>query len=930
MVMRAVQGPFRTRGFGVFEVDLRAAELRKHGVRIKLQEQPFQILSLLLEHPGEVVTREELRGKLWPAHTFVDFDRSLNKAMTKLRAALGDSADSPRYVETIPRHGYRFLAPVYLPPSEAIHESATRNEFQDDPFAGNGKNGPHKRNEGPIRIVDLHTPSGKRPFYGLVAAVAIAVVGVGIYLRDSHPVVLSGSSNAINPRRSVAVLGFTNLSGDAKEAWLSTAFSDWLTTELSAGGQLRTLPAESIARMKAELSLNDMESLGRGNLQQIHRNLGTDLVIAGSYASLATNPSRQIRLDLRLFDTQSGETLYADSETGSQESLFDLVSRAGEKLRANLGIRRITKEEAVEVATALPSNAGAARLYAEGLSKVRVFDALSARDSLVKAIAAEPNYALSHAALATAWSQLGYDENARTEAKKAFDLSSNLPRAERLLVEARYRETSHEWDKAIEIYRALFEFFPDNLDYGIALASVQVSGGRGNDALETLGHLRELSPPQRDDPRIDLEEDHAVESVGDFKSLLSSAMRAAEKAKAAGASLLQARALTDQGWALENLAEPDGVEAVVRDAERLYLAAHDQRGVATAATVGGIALQMQGDYQGAKKHYEKSLAIYQQIGYRFGVANERDNFGDVYLALGDLAAAQKSYEESLKTYLEIGHIDGQALAEAGLGEVFLRQGITAESKKMLEESLGICRRIGDRSKEGAALSGLGRLLQIEGDAETAWKDETEAKAIFDKIGDKSQSAQMQVHLAELLLDQDKNEEAAVQAKQAAELFEKTKADKDAAAAYLALSRALLAQGKLTDARNYEERAMATAKKSRNEELELFAGIAAARIQAASGKPADRNDSMRQVREVIVRATTATFTGIALEARLALGEMELNSANKTAGMTHLQALEKDAASGGFGLLARKADAALRMGREQASLHNNKCRSLEITP
>src|SRR5207302_172240 len=223
-----------------------------------------------------------------------------------------------------------------------------------------------------------------------------------------------------------------------------------------------------------------------------------------SYASLATNPSRQIRLDLRLFDTQSGETLYADSETGSQENLFDLVSRAGEKLRANLGIRRITKEEAVEVATALPSNAGAARLY----------------------------------------------------------------------VEARYRETSHEWDKAIEIYRALFEFFPDNLDYGIALASVQVSGGRGNDALETLGHLRELSPPQRDDPRIDLEEDHAVESVGDFKSLLSSAMRAAEKAKAAGASLLQARALTDQGWALENLAEPDGVEAVVRDAERLYLAAH--------------------------------------------------------------------------------------------------------------------------------------------------------------------------------------------------------------------------------------------------------------------------------------------------------------------------------------------------------------------
>src|SRR5437867_1888686 len=104
--MRAAESPFRTRGFGAFEVDLKAVELRKHGVRIKLQEQPFQILSLLLEHPGEVVTREELREKLWPAHTFVDFDRSLNKAMTKLRAALGDSADNPRYVETIPRDGH--------------------------------------------------------------------------------------------------------------------------------------------------------------------------------------------------------------------------------------------------------------------------------------------------------------------------------------------------------------------------------------------------------------------------------------------------------------------------------------------------------------------------------------------------------------------------------------------------------------------------------------------------------------------------------------------------------------------------------------------------------------------------------------------------------------------------------------------------------
>src|SRR5579859_541563 len=98
--------------FGVFELDLRAGELRKHGLRVRLQEQPFQVLATLLQHPGEVVTREELQKKLWPADTFVDFDHGLNKTINKIREALGDSAESPRFVETVSRRGYRFLAEV--------------------------------------------------------------------------------------------------------------------------------------------------------------------------------------------------------------------------------------------------------------------------------------------------------------------------------------------------------------------------------------------------------------------------------------------------------------------------------------------------------------------------------------------------------------------------------------------------------------------------------------------------------------------------------------------------------------------------------------------------------------------------------------------------------------------------------------------------
>ena len=119
-----LRGPIR---FGVFELDLRAGELRKNGLRVRLQQQPFQVLAMLLEHPGEVVGREELQKKLWPADTFVDFDHGLNKAINKIREALSDSAESPRFVETVARRGYRFLAEVRVSDARPYSQRGTRN-----------------------------------------------------------------------------------------------------------------------------------------------------------------------------------------------------------------------------------------------------------------------------------------------------------------------------------------------------------------------------------------------------------------------------------------------------------------------------------------------------------------------------------------------------------------------------------------------------------------------------------------------------------------------------------------------------------------------------------------------------------------------------------------------------------------------------------
>jgi DNA-binding winged helix-turn-helix (wHTH) protein/tetratricopeptide (TPR) repeat protein/TolB-like protein len=917
LVMQASESCPRTRGFGVFELDLRAAELRKHGVRIKLQEQPFQILSLMLEHPGEVVSRDELRKKLWPAHTFVDFDRSLNKAMTKLRAALGDSADSPRYVETIPRHGYRFLAPVHVPHDEAT----TTRSSESHSVEGRRKiQALAVEREAPrfsLFPLRFRTRGGRKRLYGVVVTASVAILSALIYVRIHQPVVLGGSSAMPSPRASVAVLGFRNLSRDSQEAWLSTAFSDWLTTELTAGEHVRAIPAESVARMKMELALPDLDSLSRESLTRIRKNVGTDFVVVGSYAMLGAKSEGQIRLDLRLQDTRGGETIGAFSETGTKNHLLDLVSRAGEHLRTKLGVRAVTSEEAAEVAIALPSKSETARLYSEGLVRLRAFDALRARDLLRNAIAVEPGYALSHAALATAWAQLGHDENARAEAKKAFDLSSSLSRAERLLVEGRYRETSRDWNKAADIYRALFEFFPDNLEYGLALATAEYRANKWKDTLTTIAALRKLPAPLRDDPRIDLAEQDAARSLGDTKRSEAALTRAAEKAHAAGASLLLAKTRLGQAWLFENLGRFSEVEAAVREAKQLYIAANDRGGVAEATTLGAIALKNQGDYLGAKKDYEEVLVLYRQIGNRTGLAAENDNIGDILVYLGDLEGARHGYEAALAIYHELGDQNGEALAKNGLGDVFLAMGNHRKAMEMFEGSLEICGRIGNRGRQAGALDGKARVHRLQGDLAQAHKEETEARAIFEEIGDKTEVAHVDLRLAELFLDEGKNEQAALSARRAADVFEKTKGTSDEASANLLLARTLLVNGRIADARKSVDQVMRVATETHNRELELSAALTAARVGAATGSYSEINESLRRIDRVIAGASTTRLEGIMLEARLAKGEIEMGTADSSAGRAYLEALQQDAVKEGFELIAQKASAALHAGRNRSS-------------
>jgi tetratricopeptide (TPR) repeat protein/TolB-like protein len=782
---------------------------------------------------------------------------------------------------------------------------------------------------------------------GVLAMACLIGVAAWIALSRSPDNVAGGAVPAAGPgipaRRSVAVLGFKNLSGRPGAAWLSTALAEMLTTELAAGGRLRTIPGENIGRMKMELSLSDAESLARDTLAKVGRNLGTDMVLLGSYLTL---PEDQIRLDMRLQDVAAGETVTALAESGTETKLVDLVMRAGSRLRESLGVNEPSTAEVGRLAAGAPSNLEAQRLYAEGLAKLRVLDALAARELLQKAVVADPNSPMAHFALAEAWTTLGYDAKAKEEAQRAFDLSGHLAREERLSVEARYREMAGEWDRAIEIYGGLLAFFPDNVEYGLRLASVQGIGGKSQDALTTLARLRRLPPPASEDPRIDLTEAVVAQSVGDFEREQAAASTAAAKGRARGARLLVAQSRLREAYALSRLGEAPKMAVAGEEARRIYAEAGDRGGLARVLDILGAPYYLQGEFEKARTSWEESLRIRRQIGYRHGVgvslhnlglllweqgnlAGARRNFEQSYAIdrelgdhpgaaielvdtagllreLGDLAGAKKTGEQALALFREIGDRTQAALAVVELAAVLHAEGDLAGAEGKYREALAVLKDRGTRGSVADTLFRLGEVLETQGDLAGARKANEEALAIRTSIGAAFAAAKSQVALARLSIEEGRPEAAEPLLRPASQMFVEQKAADWEAVAHAVLARSLLVRQRGGEALKVVEQASVLAGRSQSPHVRLAVAAAAARIRAANGGVVD---ALHSLETALAEAARLRLVGLDLEIRLAQGEIKLGAGGAAAG-SGLAALAKDARAKGFGLVASEAEAILR--------------------
>jgi TolB-like protein/DNA-binding winged helix-turn-helix (wHTH) protein/Tfp pilus assembly protein PilF len=389
---------FRVLRFNNFQVDLHTGELRKNGIRLKVPRQPFEVLALLLEHPGEAVTREELRGKLWRDDTFVDFDHSLNVAINKLRDVLSDSVDAPRYIQTLPRRGYRFLAAV-----EPVQQARPV---------------PRPLPSG----LPARTLSWKAVLLALVL-VAVLASAFGFDFRGVRRKLLGQAAPRI---QSLAVLPLTNLSGSLDDTYFADGMTEALITELAGISALKVTSRTSVMRYKHSTK----------PVKEIARELGVDAVVEGTVLRSAD----RVRITAQLIDTRTDSHLLSRTYEGGIRDVLALQSSAATAIADQIRVQILPNERA-RLSAAATVNPAAYEAYLKGryFASKRTAEGLhKAAEYFQQAVDKDPAYAPAYAGLAdtyfplTNWGWLSPKEampKARAAAIKALEIDERLAEA---------------------------------------------------------------------------------------------------------------------------------------------------------------------------------------------------------------------------------------------------------------------------------------------------------------------------------------------------------------------------------------------------------------------------------------------------------------------------------------------------------------------
>ena len=470
--------------FGPFQVDLASGELRKHGVKLRLQEQPFQILAMLLENPGEVVTRDDLRNKLWSADTFVDFDVGLNNAVLRLRNVLGDSADSPRFIETLPRRGYRFIGQLDGRVAAHVHEDVRPSTDGDQEkavvspaSATNQVAKPAMQWFRPWRVWTVAFVLAI--LLALVASLNVAALRQRLLGRPAAPAI-----------RSLAVLPLENLSGDEAQEYFADGMTDELITDLASIASLRIISRTSTTHYKGT----------RKTIPEIARELNVDAVVEGSVGRSAN----KVRIRAQLVRAVPEEHLWAKSYERDLPDVLALQRDVANAIANEIKIH-LTPQERQHLANARPVNPDAYNAFLLGDYHSNKRNAVALEKGIQyfqEAIRIDPSYAQAYAGLANAyierdiWGGLGVGKSAdqvRAATLKALELDGELAQAHALLGQIHFQYdwdwqgTEAEYKRAIQLNANLAVSY---VRYAYFLQAMR----RHQEALAAAHHAVELDP----------------------------------------------------------------------------------------------------------------------------------------------------------------------------------------------------------------------------------------------------------------------------------------------------------------------------------------------------------------------------------------------------------------------------------------------------
>jgi TolB-like protein/DNA-binding winged helix-turn-helix (wHTH) protein/Flp pilus assembly protein TadD len=433
--------------FGTFEVSLQSGEVRKAGLRIRVQQQPMKLLEILLEHPGEVVTREELRSRVWPSENFGDFDQALNIAIGKLRSALGDSAESPRFIETLPKRGYRFIADV------SVVDADAGPKRQEPVGAELPATDPGQK----IQAAGLAVaPKRRRWPTRWVGALALVIIIIVIGLSILSIWLLRSRAPAPTGIRSIAVLPLENLSGDAAQNYFADGMTDELITDLAQISALRVISRTSVMVYKG----------ARKPLPQIARELNVDAVVEGT----VLRSGDQVRITAQLIEASTDKHLWSQSYEGELRDTLALQNRVATAIADQIRIN-LTPQEQAALKNVKVVNPEAYESYLKGryFWNKRTADGLKVALAYFKqTIEEDPKYAQAYSGLADTYALLGDWQyavmtpkeafpQAKTAAIKALELDSTLGEAHNSLAfvldgfDWDFDSAGKEFQRAIEL-----------------------------------------------------------------------------------------------------------------------------------------------------------------------------------------------------------------------------------------------------------------------------------------------------------------------------------------------------------------------------------------------------------------------------------------------------------------------------------------------